>query len=199
MRIIVGRAGQGVDSALLDSMFRVRRVQFAERLKWEVAVDRQGREVDWYDALGPVYVIAEDEATGQCLGCMRLLPTSGPNMLKDIFGEMLNCSEVPSSRTAWEISRLAIAPGQQSGGWGFSPAPALLIRAMLQEAWERGLSSMVGVTTTSIARLMRTFGLDVELISQPLLIGTAKTVAFRLPISATMLNRVGVEQIKHAA
>lgn len=194
MKIVVGKTGQGVDHQLLDSMFRVRRTQFADRLGWEVTVDGQGREVDWYDALGPVYVLAQNEETSECMGCMRLLPTTGPYMLRDIFGEMLNCTDVPVSRTTWEISRLAVVADQsEQKTWGFGPTPAALIRAMLSEACQRGISAMVGVTTTSIARLMRSFGLEVEMLSKPMLIGTAKTIAFRLPVTPAVLSRVGVQ------
>ncbi|HJU38641.1 MAG TPA: acyl-homoserine-lactone synthase [Tahibacter sp.] len=196
---LVGKVGNGVEPAHLDGMFRVRREQFAERLGWDVSVDPSGREFDFYDTIGPVYVLALDDESERCVGGLRLLPTTGPNMLKDIFRETLRCESFVPSRNVWEISRLAVAGNPAEGGFGFGETPASLIRAMLAEASRVGLTALVGVTTTSVTRMMRGFGLDVERLGEPAVIGSARSVAFRLPISDRMLQRVGVPVRRRAA
>ena len=57
-RITVARAGEaGLHAPLLDSMFRLRADVFHGRLGWDVRVEG-GREHDWFDLIGPHYLVA---------------------------------------------------------------------------------------------------------------------------------------------
>ena len=51
------------EPVLADSMFRHRATQFKHRLDWEVSIDENGREVDQYDALNPLYVVTDTTGT----------------------------------------------------------------------------------------------------------------------------------------
>jgi N-acyl-L-homoserine lactone synthetase len=66
----------------MDAMFRNRASVFSERLGWEVTV-KDGRERDVFDDENPLYLISVDPYTGAYWGSLRLLPTTGPNMLRD--------------------------------------------------------------------------------------------------------------------
>ena len=72
---------------LRDSMFQDRADQFRTRLGWEVSVTSSGEERDSYDDENPLYVIWENEQ-GLHGGSMRFLPTTGPVMVNDHFGEL---------------------------------------------------------------------------------------------------------------
>lgn len=89
-------------------MYRLRSEVFHHRLGWEVHVE-QGREHDWFDLIGPYYhcLVAHQDGLA-LLGCCRLLPTLGPNMLRDIFPFLLDNTPMPASDNIWEVSRFAI-------------------------------------------------------------------------------------------
>lgn len=93
---------------LLDGMYKLRHAVFAERLKW-TSLDSYQREIDLYDVINPVYLICRHPA-GEVVGCWRLLPTTGPYMLKDIFSHLLWGTPPPEQSDIWEISRFAIDP-----------------------------------------------------------------------------------------
>jgi acyl homoserine lactone synthase len=77
--ITINRAGQGqLDAARLDGMFRLRHCVFNGRLGWAVRSEND-REHDWFDLMGPYYLVASDpSASARVVGCWRLLPTLGP-------------------------------------------------------------------------------------------------------------------------
>lgn len=94
---------------LRDSMFRDRAAQFAQRLGWDaVNVDEQGREMDAYDALNPLYMIWELE-DGTHGGSMRMMPTVGQTMVNDHFIHLTDGVRIQSP-LIWECTRFCISP-----------------------------------------------------------------------------------------
>ncbi|MEX0606424.1 MAG: acyl-homoserine-lactone synthase, partial [Halofilum sp. (in: g-proteobacteria)] len=99
--------GQRADPYSLHNMYRLRHEVFHERLGWEVT-SAQGLEQDEYDALQPVYLITRGPQR-EVTGCLRLLPTSGPYMLRDTFPQLLAGETPPADARIWDISRMAVA------------------------------------------------------------------------------------------
>ena len=89
----------------IDAMFRNRAVTFAERLGWDVTVT-DGYERDEFDDANPLYLVSVDPNTNEYWGSLRLLPTTGPNMLRDVFPCLLEEGEFIESATIWESSRI---------------------------------------------------------------------------------------------
>ena len=73
----------------INAMFRNRAETFSERLGWEVAV-KDGYERDMFDDANPLYLVSVDPDTEEYWGSLRLLPTTGPNMLRDVFPQLLD-------------------------------------------------------------------------------------------------------------
>ena len=181
--ITVDRAGQGqLDAARLDGMFRLRHCVFSGRLGWAVRSENE-REHDWFDVMGPYYAVASDpSAAARVVGCWRLLPTLGPNMLRDVFPQLLDGAAAPAHEKTWEISRFAVDKDYAGGGCGFSELPADLLREMLRFALARGIESIVGVTSVAIERMLVSLGFKVHRLGRPQRIGNVTSLAFRLPV-----------------
>lgn len=90
---------------LYDQMFRLRSRVFRDELQW-VATDGE-HEADIYDELNPVYVLHTDPLGVHLYACGRLMPTSGPTLLADVFGETVPDADF-ASPLVWEITRLCI-------------------------------------------------------------------------------------------
>lgn len=56
-------------------------------------------EVDVFDAWRPVYLLQKNE-DNRVQGCVRLLPTTGPNMLRDTFPALLEGQAAPAAPAA---------------------------------------------------------------------------------------------------
>lgn len=185
--IIIARAGEhGLGAPLLDSMYRLRSDVFHHRLEWEVRVEN-GREHDWFDLIGPHYLVAHDGASN-ALGCSRLLPTLGPNMLRDIFPFLLDGAPPPISPTAWEVSRFAISSACAGDGFGFSDVPATMLAEMFRFASGHGIEDLVGVTSAPVERMLRHMGLRVERLGTARRVGKVMSLAFRMPVEENLRN-----------
>lgn len=183
--ITTGRAGEnGLRAPLLDSMYRLRSDVFRRRLGWDVRVE-DGREHDWFDLIGPHYVVVHDNAS-RALGCCRLLPTLGPNMLRDIFPELLDGAPAPASASIWEVSRFALCEEHSQGGFGFSAISSSLIAETFRFIAAQGADTLVGVTSAPFERMMRHMGLQVERLGKPRRIGKTISLAFRMPVAENL-------------
>jgi acyl homoserine lactone synthase len=193
--ITVARAGErGLHAALLDSMYRLRAEVFHHRLGWEVRVE-DGREHDWFDLIGPYYLVAHRDGF-DALGCCRLLPTLGPNMLRDIFPFLLDDTPMPAASDIWEVSRFAISSLCSQGGFGFSEVPSSILAEMILFAGRQQITSLVGVTSAPVERMLKRMGLQVERLGTPQRIGQVVSLAFRIPVD---VYNLGVAEATFAA
>lgn len=119
----------------LAPFFELRRKEFVERLKWDLVVI-DGLEIDEFDTNEGVYLLLIDSVLG-LVGGMRFLPTTRPNMIKDVFSEYLypGC-EAPLSPKIIESTRFFIADDYKTGGLiGIMKRPAVeLLLAMIEYA-----------------------------------------------------------------
>ncbi len=115
----------------IDAMFRSRALIFSERLGWEVVV-KDERERDRFDDENPLYLNSVDPESGQYWGSLRLLPTTGPNMLRDVFPFLLSDGRVIEGASIWESSRIcAIAvEGQPERARAVSDQPVSYPQAL---------------------------------------------------------------------
>ncbi|WGH80062.1 acyl-homoserine-lactone synthase [Jannaschia ovalis] len=142
---------------LAADMFRDRAVQFRDRLGWEVQVDALGWETDAYDAMDPLYVLAEDGAGGHAAS-MRFLPTTGPHMLADVFAGLAG-GPVRSGRI-WECTRFCLAPGTKT------KAARTLLLAASELGLGMGLTHAVGVFDAAMIRVYRRLGWEPEVLGR---------------------------------
>jgi len=158
----------------MDAMFRNRAQVFSERLRWDVSV-RDGRERDRFDDANPLYLVSVDPSTKRYRGSVRLLPTTGPNMLRDVFPFLLDEGEVVESSTIWEISRICTVPmegrGDRAKG-GLNPTLGELIVGIVEVGLMAGLTQIVAVFDSRIYRVMKAAACNPQLIGRPQLIGS---------------------------
>jgi acyl homoserine lactone synthase len=167
------------DLDALAQMYRLRAKVFGERMGWEVAI-LSGMEIDGYDALSPHYMLVHDENDTLC-GCWRIMPTVGPYMLRDTFGQLLHGQPAPSSRDVWELSRFAIV-APETPGFGFAGLALEAMREVVKFADRMGISSYVTVTTTAIERLLRKTGVETRRFGPPMKIGVENAVGLTIDL-----------------
>jgi acyl homoserine lactone synthase len=163
----------------LWEMHRLRAKVFNDRMGWEVPII-SGMEIDGYDALDPYYLMIRELKKG-LRGCMRVLPTMGPYMLKDTFPELLHGHPAPESPKILELSRFAVEAEEQQG-FGFSELTMDVTREIVKFGDKMGIERYVTVTTPSIERMMRRAGLAVTRFGPPIRIGVENAVALDFDI-----------------
>ena len=70
--------------SLMDQAFRLRKRVFHDQLEWAVTIDGD-YERDEYDALQPAYLMWCNDRGDRLYGTLRLMPTTGPTLLYDVF------------------------------------------------------------------------------------------------------------------
>jgi N-acyl-L-homoserine lactone synthetase len=163
----------------MDAMFRHRAETFADRLGWEVTV-KSGYERDRFDDLNPLYLVSVDPETERYWGSLRLLPTTGPNMLRDVFPQLLDEGDVVESATIWEVSRICAAavPGQPGRGRsGASYVLGELMVGITEVSVLAGVTQIVAVFDTRLLRILKAVGYPPEIIGRPQHIGNVMAYA----------------------
>jgi len=151
-----------IDPSALHSMFRLRHNVFRQRLGWSVP-SQQGLERDAYDEIAPVYLVARQNGR-RVTGCLRLLPTTGPYMLRDTFPTLLAGESAPADERTWDISRLAVAraDGGHVGPSMINETTVALVTGVLDYALENGIHHYVAVISVALERILRRLGLPME-------------------------------------
>ena len=163
----------------LLEMHWLRAKVFKDRMGWDVSVIG-GMEIDGYDALEQHYLMARGKHNS-ILACMRLLPTTGPYMLKDTFPDLLYGNSAPEIPTIWELSRFTVDAKDQRG-FGFSELTMEVTREIVRFGDRMGIQRYATVTTTSIERLMTQAGLTISRFGPPMKIGIETAVALDFDI-----------------
>lgn len=181
-----------------DGIFRLRYETFHERLGWKVET-RDGMEQDCFDELPTAhYIVARSARNSSIDACWRLLPTTGPNMLRDVFPELLHGLPAPMAPNIWELSRFAVAShrldrsmAHQSPQLHFGELTIALMVESVRFAMKRGIDRYVTVTTTAIERMLKQQGLNVHRLGAPVRIGDVLTVACFIEINHRTSQALG--------
>src|SRR6516165_957808 len=162
----------------IDAMFRNRAETFSGRLGWDVIV-KDGYERDTFDDANPLYLVSVDPDTEEYWGSLRLLPTTGPNMLRDVFPQLLD-GEYIESATIWESSRIcaaAIAGQPERNRSGVNYVLSELILGIGEVAVAAGLTQVVSVFDAIILRVLKAAGCNPQIIGTPQRIGGVMSYA----------------------
>ncbi|HEY2211873.1 MAG TPA: acyl-homoserine-lactone synthase [Bradyrhizobium sp.] len=170
----------------LYQMHRLRKTVFKDRLGWDVTVSGE-LEVDEFDALGPSYVLSTD-GYGAVNGCVRLLPTIGPNMLRDIFPSLVTRAAVPCDERAWEASRFAVSGNAATTEAGLSQTTYDLLIGVLKAGLSNGISTIASVVDVRMERILRRAGWQLDRLGSPRRIGKTIAMAGQLDVSAQILR-----------
>ena len=156
----------------IDAMFRNRAETFSDRLGWEVTV-KDGYERDIFDDENPLYLVSVDPDTEEYWGSLSLLPTIGPNMLRDVFPQLLDGDYIESA-TIWESSRIcagAVAGQPERNRSRVNYVLSELVLGIGEVAVAAGLTQIVSVFDARMFRVLKAAGCNLEIIGTPQRIG----------------------------
>jgi N-acyl-L-homoserine lactone synthetase len=182
------RYGEFIDD--LAEMHRLRYRIFKERLGWDVQVSGD-MEVDEFDACQPVYLLQRND-DGRVQGCVRLLPTTGPTMLRDTFPALLDGQAAPASQVIWESSRFGVDLCTREAKTAGSIARATyeLFAGMIEFGLTRQLTDIVTVTDARMERILCRARWPLRRLGAPRAIGKTIAVAGYLEVSRERLSCV---------
>lgn len=159
--------------ALLADMGRYRHQVFVEKLGWPLRCENS-LEYDQFDRPDTVYVLKYEDR-GHVGGFARLLPTTSPYLLSEVFSPLMGGQTMPSSPDIWELSRFTtMAPEGVTGasqGQFSSPHAADFLSAVLDCAQRHGARKLITVSPLGVERLLRKAGFEAERAGPPMTMG----------------------------
>lgn len=187
---LITKPWYGEFSGTLVAMYQLRHRVFRVRMDWQIQTSGD-LEIDEFDGLHPDYLVQLSD-DGRVQGCVRLLPTAGPTMLRDTFPTLLSDRPAPAKPLIWESSRFAIDVGSDApkGEHGIARATYELFAGMIEFGLSRGLSDILTVTDVRMERILRRAGWPLRRIGDPSSIGNTLAVAGYLGISTQALATI---------
>lgn len=171
MDVLSGRPHE-LGAQLLQSVEQYRYKVFVEMLGWELDTP-PGRERDQFDHAGTLYLAARD-AKQEIVGTARLLPTTSPYLLSEVFPQLLGGATPPRDPLVWELSRFAAvdftATGQGAMGQFSSPVAVGLLEEAIAVARAHGVQRMITVSPLGIERLLRREGFRAHRAAPPVIV-----------------------------
>ena len=157
LEIELGNANE-VSPGCLDQMYRMRARAFYRRRGWSVLV-QNGRERDNFDNCNTDYLLVR--AGSALLGSLRILPSTGPTMIADVFHEILVDAPMPRSSDVAEVSRLCIDPDrirQIKSGLTPNRVTRVMLSALFARMAKRNVKVLIGVHDLMVERILRQCG-----------------------------------------
>ena len=166
IKLVSGKS-RNCEPRLVDAMFRGRAAVFRDRLHWDVTVE-SGWEVDAYDGENPLYLIAVEPSAGQVTGSLRLMPTTGRTLLKEVFASAFDEPVDLASATLWEGTRFCVHPDAppQTTRAGINRTTCELFLGMCEVGLRVGAEQIIGVCDDRMARIYRRLGWAPDVIAR---------------------------------
>jgi len=149
---------------ILDQMFRLRKKVFADILGWNVPVIGPF-ERDSYDSLCPAYLVWCDETRTRLYGGMRLMPTTGPTLLYDVFRATFPQAANLVAPGIWEGTRMCIdeeAIADDFPDVDAGRAFSMLLLALCECALDHGIHTMISNYEPHLKRVYKRAGAEVD-------------------------------------
>lgn len=149
---------------LLMLCFKLRKKVFADLLNWDVPVSGD-IEKDIYDDADASYLVWISNDHKTLYGMVRLMPTTGPTLLHDVFHDTHSRNPELAQAGVWEGTRMCIDADRikQDLNMDAGPALSLMFVALCEAALELKLSRLVSNFEACMSRVYRRAGLAYEL------------------------------------
>ena len=170
----------------LDCMYRDRKRVFVDWLKWGVPVVDGIYEMDQYDTDETVYIVSADPETGRHLASVRLMPTTRPHMLEEIF-PMLCEDGVPIGDDIWEMTRICLSPSLAREEARRNLGLAWL--GAIEFCLPRGITRITGLTHVMFISNFLAAGIDIEPLGPPKDFDGMQYGAIQVQIDDTLYRR----------
>ena len=147
--------------ALMDQMFKLRKQVFADQLKWNVPVIGD-HERDIYDERHhPAYLVWCDDDYSTLYATVRLMPTTGPTLLYDVFRKTFPDVVSLEAPGIWEATRMCMdieKLERDHSELAAGRASAMMLSAMCETGLAHGIHTMISNYEPQMKRIYKRSG-----------------------------------------
>jgi acyl homoserine lactone synthase len=172
---------------ILPGVFRLRYELFVEREGYNVP-NHAGMEWDQFDTPVAVYLVSRNPA-GQPRAVARLIPTTFPYMLRELWPHLVSTQELPSRPDCWELTRFGVSrsvPAELR-----RQVVGELVCGVLEFGLLQGVSSFLHVAHPAVFEsVLIEPGCTVAILGERRRLGRLPVVPARLEVNEDTLVRV---------
>lgn len=162
LRIYSGKASSYSWDAM-EKIWRFRHQQFVERFGWEDVRRADGREIDEFDTDQAIHLALF--AGHRVVGYSRLLPTTMPHLLSDVYPHLMGQRSWRREPSVYEWTRCVAS--EDNGRINGIPASHLLMTGVMEFCLTAGIEALIVETHPKLVNQLLTTGWDVTVLNQP--------------------------------
>ena len=179
---IVSSANRHLYESTLDNYFRIRHDVFAKERGWKAVERSDERDIDAFDRDDTIYLIAMDG--DRVVGGQRLVPTTSPHMLSEIFADLAAVKGIPVGPTIWEASRYFVIRERRSGR-----TDCTMLAGVQEFGLDEGISHYSAVIETWWLPRLHEAGFVVRPLGLPTLIENQWAIAAEVEVRESSRDR----------
>lgn len=186
------QAGQSGKTESLIEMHRVRKFIFKDRMGWNVDISDEELEIDNYDLPETVYILARDNKK-RISGVWRMLPSTSPSMIRDLWPEFLKEFHMPQDYFTWEVSRFGVHSyenNRRGSLLNFNDITAKLITGLVTVCNIANIHNIYTMYNPQVGRAVSRTGFIAKETSEELLVDGKASVVGRFETNSRMLKDV---------
>ncbi len=182
-----------LDSTVKAALGNYRRAIFIEKLGWPLPLV-DGLEIDQFDRPDTIYVVGKTES-GDICGCARLLPTTRPYLLGEVFPDLMGDAAPPCSAHVWEISRFSssILSGGPDALRQAHRNTRILLAKIVRFAQAAGVKRLITVSPLAVERLLNRLKVHIHRAGPPRLIDGKPVFACWIEVDDITLQALDIE------
>jgi acyl-homoserine lactone synthase len=162
---VVTRGNRHLYERELDEHHQIRHRIYIEELRWRGLTPRDDqREYDQFDFDDTVYLLGIEN--GRVVGGLRLVPTTGPHLIADVFSRFAAERGVPRRPDVAEWTRIFVVPERREEHSG-SKVGSTVIAAMIDYGLQEGLTGISVVMNTFWLPKFHRYGWRVRPLGMP--------------------------------
>lgn len=125
---------------LMDQVYRLRHKVFVDEMGWEDLRSPDGRELDQFDTPDAVHHVAVRD--GRVVGYQRMLPTTQPHLLSDVFPELCLVDQ-PCNPQTYELTRYCVDRTYREGRRGVGSVGSELVAGFVEWGLLTGVNKVI--------------------------------------------------------
>ncbi|HVZ52174.1 MAG TPA: acyl-homoserine-lactone synthase [Pseudolabrys sp.] len=179
---VVSSANRHLYESTLNSYFRIRHDVFARERGWRAVERSDGLDIDAFDRDDTIHLIAIDG--DRVVGGQRLVPTTAPHMLSEIFPDLADVKGIPVGPTVWEASRYFVVRERRSGR-----TDCTMLAGVQEFGLEEGITHYSAVIETWWLPRLHEAGFIVRPLGLPTLIENQWAIAAEVEVRKSSRDR----------
>lgn len=183
---LIDRRNRAAFHSQIEDMYRIRHRIYVDGRGWRAIARPDLREKDQFDTEDATYLLGLAPG-GAVLSGVRLLPTKGPHLMRDVFAHIVTDGEIPAEDNVYEMTRYFVR--EDARGDARRHAVQEILCGILEFSLERGLKQISVVCDTFFVPRFQEGGWTVRPLGRETPYPEGTCIAVLLEVSRDCLSR----------